>query len=362
MFIELSEMGSAIIAYSTLVKAKELFPGAELFFLVFRKNRESVDVLNVIPPENVIVIGEKNFFQFAVETVKALWKMRRLGIDTCIDMELFSRCTALLSYLSGAKNRVGYDQYTGEGLYRGTFLTRRVMYNSHQHMVLNFLALLYALVAEPSETPLLKRNLEAEVRVLPNFRGTPEEEKRIDEVLAGFNPPADAQLVIVNPDPGLLPLRGWPLENFAAICKKLCEHSPRIIVVAVGLKSSRPAAEFVLRGLPVGQAIDLTGATKTLRELMVLLCRSRLLLTNDSGPAHFAALTPIPSIVLFGPETPLLYSPLSASCRSVSAELSCSPCFAATNHRRSSCTNNVCMQAISVQRVWALAQESLGAL
>lgn len=360
LFIELSEMGSAIIAYSTLVKAKELFPGAELFFLVFRKNRESVDVLDVIPPENVIVIGEKNFFQFAFETLKALVRMRRLKIDTCVDMELFSRCTALLSYLSGARNRVGYDQYTGEGLYRGTFLTRRVMYNNHQHMALNFLALLYALVAKKDETPHLKRNLESEVLPLPRFRGSDAEEKQIDQILSGHQVPTDAHYVVVNPDPGLLPLRGWPLDNFSATCKKLCQLSPRIVIVIVGLKNSKPIAELVLRELPTGRGIDLTGATRTLRELMVLLCRSELLLTNDSGPAHFAALTPVKSIVLFGPETPRLYAPLSDRCRSISANLSCSPCFAATNHRRSSCANNVCMQAIPVQRVIALAQECLG--
>ena len=360
MFIELSEMGSAIIAYSTLVKAKELFPGAELYFLVFRKNRESVDVLNVIPSENVIVIGEKNFFQFAFETLVALIRMRRLGIDTCVDMELFSRCTALLGYLSGAKNRVGYDQYTGEGLYRGTFLTHRVMYNSHQHMAVNFLALLYALVAEKTERPLLKRNLEGEALPLPRFVGSAVEEQRIDEILSTHKVPRDGHYVVVNPDPGLLPLRGWPLQNFASVCKKLCELSPNIVIVAVGLKNSRPIVEQVLKELPAGRAIDLTGATKTLRELMVLLCRSRLLLTNDSGPAHFAALTPVKSIVLFGPETPLLYAPLSDACHSITANLSCSPCFAAQNHRRSSCTNNICMQAISVEKVLSTARVCLG--
>lgn len=360
LFIELSEMGSAIIAHSTLVKAQELFPGSELFFLVFRKNRESVDVLNVIPPENVIVIGEKNFFQFAIETLKALLKLRRLGIDTCIDMELFSRCTALLSYLSGAKNRVGYDQYTGEGLYRGTFLTRRVMYNNHQHMALNFLALLYSLSTDREDVPLLKRNLEEDVLPLPAFRGNAEEEEAIDRLFANHTLPPDAQLVIVNPDPGLLPLRGWPLENFITVCKKLCETSPRIVIAVVGLRNSKPIAERLLRELPAGRGLDFTGATRTLRELMVLLCRSALLLTNDSGPAHFASLTPVRSIVLFGPETPRLYAPLSNSCRSVTANLSCSPCFAATNHRRSVCKNNVCMQAIPVQRVFSLAQECLG--
>ncbi len=359
LFIELSEMGSAIIAYSTLSRATQLFPAAELYFLVFRKNRESVDVLNVIPPGNVIVISDRNFISFALSAVAALFRIWRLKIDTTVDMELFSRCTALLSYLSGATNRVGYDQYTGEGLFRGTFLTHRVMYNNHQHMALNFLALLYALEAGPSERPLLKRNLEKEMLPLPPFTGSAEEETAIDSLLRKYQINTQGQIVIVNPDPGLLPLRGWPLENFAALCRQVCSAHEGAVVVVVGLKHSKPIADLVLQGLPAGRGIDLTGETKTLRELMVLFNRAHLLITNDSGPAHFAALTPIHSIVLFGPETPKLYSPLSPRAHSVSANLSCSPCFAATNHRRSACTDNVCMRSIPLQQVVALADAAL---
>lgn len=352
-------MGSAIIAYSTLSKAKELFPNAELYFLVFRKNRESVDVLGIIPPERVIVVSDKSFVSFALSTISALFRMWRLKIDTSIDMELFSRCTALLSYLSGASNRVGYDQYTGEGLYRGNFLTHRVLYNPHQHMAINFLALLYSLCADPQQRPLIKRNLEAEQIPLPRFEGVEPEKRAVDELLRSRSVPADAKLVVVNPDPGLLPLRGWPLENFASVCRRLCDLDPRVTIVVVGLAQSKPIAQFVLRDVPEGRAIDLTGQTRTLRELVVLFNRCHLLITNDSGPAHFAALTPIHSIVLFGPETPRLYAPLSARARSISAELSCSPCFAATNHRRSVCNDNICMQAISEQKVLQYATQAL---
>lgn len=360
LFIELSEMGSAIIAYSTLVKAQAIFPNSELFFLIFRKNRESVDVLDVIPRENVVVIDERNFVSFAFSTVAALFRIWRLRIDTTVDMELFSRCTALISYLSRAKNRVGYDQYTGEGLFRGTFLTHRVMYNPHQHMALNFLALLYSLTVAREERPLLKRNLEGELLPLPFFKGSTEEERRVDEILAAYPECAGKDLVIINPDPGLLPLRGWPIDNFATLCRALAAESSQIAFVSVGLKHSKPISDAVLGGLPQSQVVDLTGATKTLRELMVLFTRARLLITNDSGPAHFAALTPISSIVLFGPETPKLYSPLSPRCHSVTANLSCSPCFAATNHRRSACNDNKCMKAIPVSQILDLSRRVLG--
>jgi ADP-heptose:LPS heptosyltransferase len=72
--------------------------------------------------------------------------------------------------------------------------------------------------------------------------------------------------------------------------------------------------------------------------------------TNDSGPAHFAAVTPLKTVVLFGPETPALYGSLGPSI-AVTANLACSPCVSAANHRKTACSDNVCMRAIGVAQV-----------
>src|SRR5207302_7939065 len=53
--------------------------------------------------------------------------------------------------------------------------------------------------------------------------------------------------------------------------------------------------------------IPLAGKT-TLRQVLVLYTRSEILVTNDSGPAHFASMTPIRVVTLFGPETPALFA------------------------------------------------------
>ena len=50
--------------------------------------------------------------------------------------------------------------------------------------------------------------------------------------------------------------------------------------------------------------IDLTGYTRSISELLALFHVARLLVTNDGGPGQFAALTPIWTLMLFGPETP----------------------------------------------------------
>ena len=106
--------------------------------------------------------------------------------------------------------------------------------------------------------------------------------------------------------------------------------------------------------------VDLTGYTETVRDVAVLLHLGVLLITNDGGTGHFASITPIASIVLFGPETPVLYGSLSARAVNLHQPLSCSPCLTAYNHRRSPCDgNNVCLKSISPEEVLAVANELL---
>jgi len=82
------------------------------------------------------------------------------------------------------------------------------------------------------------------------------------------------------------------------------------------------------------------------------------MVSNDSGPAHFAAATRLPTIVLFGPETPKLDQPLGTS-QAIYAGLACSPCVSAHNHRKTACNDNVCMRAIGVEQVYGALAELL---
>jgi ADP-heptose:LPS heptosyltransferase len=73
--------------------------------------------------------------------------------------------------------------------------------------------------------------------------------------------------------------------------------------------------------------------------------------TNDSGPAHFASVTEMPTIVLFGPDPADLYGSLGYT-EAISAGLACSPCVSAANHRKTACRDPICMRAISPERVF----------
>ena len=105
---------------------------------------------------------------------------------------------------------------------------------------------------------------------------------------------------------------------------------------------------------------DLTGYTRSIAELLALFHIARLLVTNDGGPGQFAALTPIWTLMLFGPETPSLYAPHTPRCYSFYSQWPCSPCLTAYNHRASYCDgDNQCLKVIQADTVLAKARECL---
>ena len=351
LLIELSEMGSAMLAYSAIAELQSRLGRDAVFFLIFQSNRESVSLLRAIPEEHILTLDDRSFLRLVWSTLGFLVRARRLKLDTCIDLELFSRFTALLSYSSGAARRVGFSNFTDEGLYRGSLLTHRVLYNGTQHMSLNFLSLVLSLFG-PEEEPRVKEDVRQYARPLPRREPTDQERAFASRVLAPLRARGETRIVFFNPDPGQLALRGWPAHEYARLAKQLLERYPDVVIATVGLGSAQALAREISEGLDPNRCFDLTGCTSNIAELLALFDQGAALVTSDSGPPHLAALVGIPTFVLFGPETPLRYAPLGEQIRVFHAGLACSPCYSAANHRHSPCMNNRCMQAIPAADVF----------
>jgi ADP-heptose:LPS heptosyltransferase len=351
-------MGSAIIAYSALQKTRELHPEAKVFFLIFEENKESVFLTKAIPDEHVLTIRHKSPIDFIKDTLLFLRKARALQIDTAIDMELFSRATSILSYLSGAKRRIGFYQYRMEGLYRGNLLTHKVQYNVYQHMALNFLNLVYAFQAPTEELPKLKRRLTDSPGV-PRLESTESAKASIWTKLTNIQPKLRSSdtLIVFNPNAGLLPIRAWPLAKYVELAQRLSHHDSFYIIV-MGIKDAANDAAAIAKAIGE-RCIDMTNKTANLHEVIDLFNVTDVLVTNDSGPAHFASLTPIKNFIFFGPETPSLYAPLGGQTFPIFANYSCSPCLNAFNHRNTPCTDPQCVKNISVDEVYEKILQSL---
>lgn len=362
LLVELSEMGSAIIVDPAMQKL-EREANAELFFVIFDKNKPSLKLLNSVADENIFTIRETGILPLAIDTLRFFWWCRQRRIDSVIDLELFSRYSALLTGLSGAANRVGFHAFHNEGLYRGAMLTHKVSYNPHQHIVRSFIALVNALLSDKPEVPYSKTLISDEEIKLRQVSVSDEQKSamlaKIREDYAGFDP-AKQQVVLINPNASeLLPQRRWMKDRYAELMRRIVTHSPTAVVVITGAPAERGEAEVLRTQVGSPRCVNFAGRVK-FTELPALYSVAQLMVTNDSGPGHFSSVTPLRTFVLFGPETPALYGSLGNS-TPIFAGLACSPCVSASNHRKTACSDNVCLQAITVDHVFNTIQPLLKA-
>jgi ADP-heptose:LPS heptosyltransferase len=352
LFIELSEMGSTVIANPALEKAKKEL-GAEIFFLIFERNVDCLRLLPTIPEDHIVTIRETSLFALAVDTLRFLRWVRKEKIDTVVDMELFSRYSGLLTGLSGAQRRVGFHRFHAEGLYRGEMLTHRVNYNGHIHMAKNFVCMVNALLASGPEVPYSKTFVsDEEIRVPIQPVGEDEREfvrGLIRQVYPDYRPEFH-RVVLINPNSSeLLPQRRWERENYNELAGKIVGEWDDVLVLITGSKAEREEAQRMQEKVGHPRFRSFAGM-HNLKAIIALYNIAEVLISNDSGPAHFSAIAPIRSIVLFGPETPKLYGSLGNS-EAIWAALSCSPCVTAANQKNSACTDAVCMRLITPERV-----------
>ena len=355
LFIELSEMGSAILVDPAMRNAQAR--GAELFFLIFKSNRASLTLLNTVKPENIFTIDSSSLGGLIKDTLRFLIIAHRHRIDTVIDLELFSRFTALLTGLCGARRRVGYHIFHGEGLWRGFMLTRKVHYNPHIHITKNFLALIHAAFAKEIEVPFSKIQIpDSEVRLeqaVINPTALEKVRERIEKLAkeAGVEySQGKNRLILINPNASdLLPQRRWAQQRFSELIQGIHQQYPSDLILITGSPAEFDYVEKVRVVANIKNALNFAGQVSFI-ELPPLYTLSDVMVTNDSGPGHFSAVTPLRTVVLFGPETPALYGSIGNSIP-ITANLACSPCVSAANHRKTPCQDNVCMQAITVSQV-----------
>ena len=355
LFIELSEMGSAILVDPAMRNAQAR--GAELFFLIFKSNRASLTLLNTVKSENIFTIDSSSLGGLIKDTLRFLIVARHHRIDTVIDLELFSRFTALLTGLCGARRRVGYHIFHGEGLWRGFMLTRKVHYNPHIHITKNFLSLIHAAFAKQIEVPFSKIQIpDSEVRLeqaVINPIALEKVRERIEKLAkeAGIEyTQGKNRLILINPNASdLLPQRRWAQQRFSELIQGVHQQYPSDLILITGSPAEFAYVEKVRVVANIKNALNFAGQVSFI-ELPPLYTLSDVMVTNDSGPGHFSAVTPLRTVVLFGPETPALYGSIGNSIP-ITANLACSPCVSAANHRKTPCQDNVCMQAITVSQV-----------
>ena len=209
LVILLSEMGSLVLARPMFVSLRKSYPEAKIYALVFERNRECLEMLGVIPSKNIFSVDGNSMATLLRDSIRSLLRIRKEKVDTVLDGELFSRISSIYSFLSGAKIRVGFHPHTQEGLYRGSFINRPVLYNPYLHISHQFVNLVEAL--RGGSFPIVKRKINDGIPDVPVLDLDREEVDALKGRLkSDFPEIAGKKLVLLYPSGGLLPIRAWP--------------------------------------------------------------------------------------------------------------------------------------------------------
>ncbi|MEP6810935.1 MAG: glycosyltransferase family 9 protein, partial [Chthoniobacterales bacterium] len=235
LFTKFAEQGSTVLAYPAISRAVEMVGRENVFFVLFDDNRFILDVMKIIPHENVIVIGTTSPFALALGALRAVLRARKLGIDAAVDMEFFTRFSAMLTFLTGAKSRVGFHAFFGDGPYRGDLMTHRLLYNPHLHTSQMFEAMVEALTRDPAILPTFDFTPPV-AQKFAKFQPRPNELTEVDALLRRENAElGSAPLILLNPNASdLLPLRRWPPARYVELAKKLLARYPDLFLGFTG--------------------------------------------------------------------------------------------------------------------------------
>jgi ADP-heptose:LPS heptosyltransferase len=283
-----------------------------------------------------------------MDVFRFMFWCRKRNINTVIDLELFSRFTALLCGVSGARSRIGFASHHDEGLYRGSLINFPVRYNPHVHVSVNFAALVNtALGFQKTDKPYPTKAVRPDELILTKANVNVADREEVKRKIIDLYPKWKGEkLVLLNVNASdLLPQRRWLPENFAVVARHLLAEFDDVLLIGTGAPKERDYVQNVVDMVGDERFVNSAGVFK-FDELVPLYSISTLMLTNDSGPAHFASVTELKVFVIFGPETPALYLPLG-NAEPFFLGLPCSPCVSAANHRKTTCTTRPCITGIS---------------
>ena len=339
-------LGNVVMLLPVLQALREHFPAAEIDFLTLADNVPLLERSGAVTQALGVDVG--TFPRFLSSLAATLRQVRRRRYDTVIDFEQFVKISAVIGFLTGARERIGFNT---DGQRRGFLYTTRVVYTDSEHTSALFARLLRPFGITGALPP-------ATLRVEASER------RRVRDFLAGAGvEPERFPVVVVHLGIGMnfyrMPLKRWDPGNFATVADGLIErHGAAVVFTGQGREERALVAEAQRRMRhPAIDACDRFAVT----ELAALVEQCHFVVTNDTSVMHLAALMDTPVVALFGPTAPLHYGPRGHHNLVFYRDLYCSPCLTNYNLKVSRCLDPVCMRGIRPEEVLtAITERYLG--
>jgi heptosyltransferase-2 len=316
-------VGDAVMATPTLRAVRRGFPQARIVLAGTARIR---DVLEPGPFHDAYLVlrGHRAVFSDA----------RRLRTHR-FDLGLLltnSFGSALSVRLGRVRRRVGYDR---DG--RGWLLTDRAAPRREGRRVVPAPVLdSYLELAASLGCPTHDRRMELDV--------APADEAAAAVILEGAAVDPDRPLVLITPGAAFGAAKLWPADRFAAVADRLADRLGAAVLVAAA-PTEAPVAEAVVRNVRA-TAVNLAAQGTSLGVLKAFVRRCAILVTNDSGPRHFAAAFDRPVVTIFGPTDRRWSETDHPKETCMLPNCDCAPC-----QRRTCPTDHRCMDGITTDIV-----------
>jgi len=280
-------------------------------------------------------------------------QLRAQRFDMAIILRFDHWWGALLAYLAGIPQRLGYDIPECR-----PFLTQALPYDYHRHEVQQNLTLtaaaIRALGGPRQEVPL---SLEMAPQNALEFPITSRDKKYIATHLADRGVGNEECLVAIHPGAGAR-IKQWLPEAWAQVADALTA-SRRVRIVITGSDGELDLAWSVSARMRA-DAIVAAGDT-SLGQLAALFARCRLVIGPDCGPLHLAVAAGTPTVHLYGPVDARKFGPWGAPERHIviTSSRACIPCNR-LDYSMEELADHPCLREIPPQSVLEAAQKLLG--
>jgi ADP-heptose:LPS heptosyltransferase len=344
LLVRLRQIGDVVFTTPAIRAVRQRFPAAHIAYVVepaaaaIVAHNPHVDELIVAPPGS---LGAE---------LALIRRLRAGAYDLAIDFHGGPRAS-ILTWLSGAPVRIGYDV-----IGRGWMYTRRIVRPRTlrgRHSVENQWDLLVPLGIPPADKGAFPVEMPVDTAAA----------NAVADHLArsGFGSQHELIVMHVAADS---PFRRWPPELFVATVAALASGGDdRRILITAGPADSeaadRLAAEARRQLGPARAGRVARFPTSSVAELRALLESAALYIGGDSGPLHVAATSHVPIVGLYGPTLSARSAPWRApEWPAAAAEvdgLPCRPC----DQRRCAPGDFRCLTGISPEQVLAAAERAL---
>ena len=296
--------------------------------------------------------------------IKLMRRLRSDSFDLCISPHRSSR-TALMVFATGAPVRIGFSDASLPFLYN-----RKVYRDKALHEVERILSLLTPFSPSPQSPPVKGGEIEESPSPLagegwgeggfdkaPYLEISAEVWNRARKLFEDAGIASNDTVIGIAPG-SVWATKRWTAEGYALLIDGLGDRYDAKVLL-IGSPSERKTGDEIL-SLTRHKPVDLIGKT-TLRQLIAVIDRCRLLIGNDSAPGHIAAARMVPVVSIFGPTSPAFgYYPYGKDVVIVEKELSCRPCH---HHGPEKCPEGHfrCMRDITVDDVMEAVKKLLTA-